>query len=158
MSTTNVVRVRPAVMFDLLTLVELAQMYVDEAVAWSSMPFDAGRAAFYGGLAITADDQELLVATLDDKVVGFMWLALRPQVWTEAILAEDLFLYVRPEARGLKIGELLTAEAERWAKRSGAVGMMTGAHSGVEHNVPAEQLYASKGYVNFGSNFFKPFK
>jgi GNAT superfamily N-acetyltransferase len=105
------------------------------------------------------EGQAVLVAEVDNVIVGFIDIALLMPVWElnaqiprYRLHVEELF--VEEEARGSGIGLLLLETAERWAVERGADLAMLDVDIG---NADAIQFYEEKaGYSPLAQVMFKP--
>ena len=71
---------------------------------------------------ITDPDRLVLVATLDDAVVGTA-LAHAEAFTDGRELASFDGIYVEPAGRSVGLGQLLAAEIDEWARRRGCIGI-----------------------------------
>lgn len=147
--------IRVAVDMDLPQLITMAQRYVDEADRYSVLNFNPTKAVTYAAMAINDKDQQIFIATDKGKLVGFMWSAIKGQVWTDNPIAGDLFLFVDKEYRSLGIGARLVIECEKWIKACGVHLIMNGANSGIGNDAGASNTYKSLGYTSGGNSFIK---
>ena len=93
------------------------------------------------------ETQLILVAETDsNRLVGFLEASIRPFV--EDCHSDQVgYLegwYVEPEFRRNGIGKKLVAEAEKWARRKGAIEMASDAEIGNERSLKAHQ---NLGYI-----------
>lgn len=95
--------------------------------------------------AARAGHRRVLVARLDDRVVGTVQLQLDTPP-NQRHRAEVMKLLVHPDARRRGIARLLMREVEHVARASGRTLLTLDTWTGR----PAEQLYLSMGYVTAG--------
>jgi len=106
-----------------------------------------------GGLLMFDDSCILIVATVDEEVVGTLGMQLASTFFARGIGARELFLYVRPESRGLHLGVALFGASEVWAKGKGATISIIGNHPLSPPHVAA--TYIRHGYREAQTDFIK---
>jgi len=149
------VNIRPATGLDIISLLKVGKEYHEEAKSWSVFSFNSEITAVNLATAINDDNQEIFLATTDEEIVGFMWCTTSYPVFSNDIIAKDLFVYIKPQLRGLGIGKELAIRFEGWGKKRNAVVFIVGANSGILDNSQASKMYQNLGYNSFGSNFIK---
>jgi len=92
---------------------------------------------------LAAPDTQAWVGTLDDVVVGYA-IARLDELADGGRLAVLTDVYVRPEARGVGVGELLLDAALAWATDAGAVGIDSVALPGMRDS---KNFFESAGMV-----------
>jgi GNAT superfamily N-acetyltransferase len=99
-----------------------------------------------------SDDNTVLVADDDGKVVGVMTARVMWVIHHDAPLAWLTALVVLDSARGKGIGSTLLARAEEWAKHKGAhkISLSSAMHRGATHT-----YYDNRGYERSGIRFTK---
>jgi GNAT superfamily N-acetyltransferase len=150
--------IRKATNTDVITLLTVGDKYFKEVKRYNGMPLNKDRVAKYALLAIQDPSQEIFVAVINNRPVGFMWVGIVGQIWTEEPMAKDLFLYVLSEYRGRSIAKKLIIAFEEWAVSRGVRNFHTGANSGIYDDYAATQLYVKQGYSHGGRNFYKHIK
>jgi GNAT superfamily N-acetyltransferase len=119
---------RPADRSDVSIVVELAASAIDELTPhrgggiWSRLdartePLDSGIEA-----ALDSDTDEVVVGMIDDTVVGYGAVTLRP-LHDGSTLGDLTDLYVMPGAREVGIGEAMMDEILVWCRARGCVGI-----------------------------------
>ena len=104
--------------------------------------------------AVLAQDERrsaVLVAVVDDDVLGLAEIALDPEPPAHQILqptpSAHVHLVVAAEARGQGLVAALAEAAQAWAARRGARQVVAGIQS---DNQPALRFYADRGYRDNG--------
>lgn len=90
------------------------------------------------------DDAVLLVAEVDQIVVGVISLHFIPQLALPGDFCRISYLCVSPTARGQGIGTALEQQAYQLAQERGCDRMEVHSHS---RRLPAHRFYARQGYV-----------
>lgn len=94
----------------------------------------------------------LLVAEVKSEVLGLITCHVFPSIHSPTPIAWITTLVVAEDTRGLGVGSMLLAAAERWAAENGAerVSLTSGGHRAFAH-----AFYLRKGYENTGLRFSK---
>lgn len=90
------------------------------------------------------DDAALLVAVVENAVVGMMSLHFIPQLALPGDFCRISYLCVSPEARGQGIGTALELRAYQMAQERGCDRMEVHSHS---RRLPAHRFYTRQGYT-----------
>ncbi|MFD9323175.1 GNAT family N-acetyltransferase [Streptomyces sp. NPDC060053] len=88
--------------------------------------------------------EDYLVAELDDRVIGYVRLALPTPLASNAHVRQIQGLAVLDEGRGRGVGRALIRAALDEARRQGARRITLRV---LGHNTPARKLYESEGFV-----------
>lgn len=141
---------RQATEADIPYLIMLAYVMHAES-SFSSVPFDAEALAL-SIIQLLDDRQFVMLAETDGQIVGVMLGVAVPFVFSHAMMAQDVALFVHPEARGRLISVKLVKEFEKWAKERDCVQVRPAVSSGCE---AACRLYGLLGYKPVGVSFVK---
>ena len=113
----------------------------------SSSNHESDISAFFGAGLPGID--AVLIAELDDEVVGFAELSIRP--WAEGCSSSNVAYlegwFVEPEARLSGVGELLVREAEDWARSQGCSEFASDAEA---DNLGSRRAHAGVGFEEVG--------
>jgi GNAT superfamily N-acetyltransferase len=93
---------------------------------------------------LSHDDAALLVAVVENAVVGMMSLHFIPQLALPGDFCRISYLCVSPEARGQGIGTALELRAYQMAQQRGCDRLEVHSHS---HRLPAHRFYTRQGYA-----------
>jgi ribosomal protein S18 acetylase RimI-like enzyme len=127
------IRLRPAIHDD---ATRIAALLSDEG-------YPAGAAEVEGRLTRFDPPSAVVVASLEDEVLGFVAVHVMPRFEHDDAIARILALVVDAGARERGVGRLLLAEAERIGRDAGAAFVeVTAGH----HRAEARRLYESIGY------------
>lgn len=152
-------KVRLAIKLDLLRLIQLGEEYFQEVSRWSSFSYNPEKVMKSAMAAIDHDDHNIFLAyDKKNKILGFMWGCITSQVWSDDKVGHDVFIYVRPQARGMEIGKALIIAFLDWCKSRGCKGVQCGANSGIQDDAPAINMYRSLGFGSGGRCFNLQFK
>lgn len=103
--------------------------------------------------ALCDAQRAILVATLDDHVVGYVEIGLnRPCPIGDFAVPEIMTLYVLERFAGQGIGYRLLCEAERWVSDHGYRQVWLDAY---HENTRALEFYARQGYRRIGISYFE---
>ena len=153
-------KVRFAIKLDLLRLIQLGEEYFQEISRWSSFSYNHEKVMKSAMAAIDHADHTIFLAydEKDNNILGFMWGCITSQVWSDDRVGHDVFIYVRPQARGMEIGKALIKEFLWWCETRGCKGVQCGANSGIQDDAPAINMYRSLGFGPGGRCFNLQFK
>jgi GNAT superfamily N-acetyltransferase len=147
--------IRDATVNDLPALRALGERMHAESPVFSTAKFDPGKLERLAVSLIGMAGGIVLVATRDEKPVGFM-AGLVAEHWiTDAVTASDFALYVEPEARGGPTAVRLVRAFEDRARQWGATDLTPGVSAGI-NNPLAVKLYERLGYTQRGIGMWKP--
>lgn len=113
--TPAAVALRPAVLEDVPSLVDLTTAFYEEdgfAPVQDALP---GRFRAF----LDQTEANITVAATADAIIGFALTTVR-LILESGLVAELQDLYVRPEDRGNGAGSALVGDAVRWARMNGA--------------------------------------
>src|SRR5262245_47066433 len=97
----------------------------------------------------------LLVAEQSGEIVGALGAVFFPNPNTGLLVAAENLWYVKPEARGSRVGLELYREFERETKRRQASLMVMGALAGSQSEAQLRKFYEREGYVALETTFAK---
>lgn len=139
--------VRPAVLDDIPAYMELAAAFVATTPVSGFIPFDPdGTAAFVAG-ALDNPDMLVLVADDEGEIVGITAALAYPMYFNpNKLVAQELWWYLSPSARGGPAGKLLFQTIEKWAKTKGAEAMFMIALADERVDTMAK-VYKRSGYA-----------
>jgi GNAT superfamily N-acetyltransferase len=141
-SRMTMVKIRPAAVSDLEHLAHLGVRFILSTPVYASlMQPDAGR--IYALLAVALEQGVILVAEVNDYVVGGIALVVIANPISGDPTADEVAWFVAPEFRSSTIGPRLLGAAEDWCAAHGAttIKMIAPAGSAVG------EYYARRGYV-----------
>ena len=95
----------------------------------------------------------LLVAVLDGVVIGAHGLQLETPFFAPDLTAHEVFLFVQPGYRGLRVGAALIEYAEQWAISAGAKSIIIGNHPLSPPHV--KDAYLRRGYREAQTEYIK---
>ena len=147
--------IRDASTTDVIQLVDLASQYIKESERWKHIPFNPTRSVMNALIALEDPNQKIVVACIDCRIVGFMWVFVANAIWSDVLLCQDRFLYVLPEHRDYKTARKLLTSCTEWATNQGAIGFHVGANSGIRDDKAATLFYKRNKFGLIGTNFYK---
>ena len=146
----NTTTIRPATEADLPYLIMLANVMLAES-SFSSVPFEPE--AFALTVIRLLDDQQfVMLAEKDGQIIGAMLGIATPFAFSYAMMAQDVALFVHPDARGRLISVRLIRAFEEWARAHNCLQIRPAVSSGCE---AACRLYGLLGYRPVGVSFVK---
>jgi GNAT superfamily N-acetyltransferase len=102
------------------------------------------------GLVTNPDDGALFIAHgQDGKPVGFKFGTAHRLYFSRARVAQEMALWVAPEARGGFTCAALIKAFERWAASVGAVEVVIGVAANIDNDLTSK-IYERLGYVHRG--------
>lgn len=118
------VTVRRATQDDLPAYMDLAAAFVATTPVSNIISFDREGTAAFVEAALDNPDMLILVAEDGGKIVGITGALAYPMYFNPAKrVAQELWWYMAPDARGGNAGSLMFKTIERWAKDVGAEAM-----------------------------------
>jgi GNAT superfamily N-acetyltransferase len=146
--------IRIAIELDLLKLITIAKEYFEEADRWNGHTFNEEKVMEFAIHAITNRSHNMFIAVdAKGEILGFFWGCITGQAWSDDPIGQEMFMYVREEARGNDVGKDLVKAFIKWCKVSGCKSIHCGAHSGIHDDKPAVSMYKSLGFQLGGYNF-----
>lgn len=103
---------------------------------------------------IEADDARIFVLLKERQIVGALGCMLTTMWFSDAIVCQELFFFIKPEARVPAAASGLIAQTEEWAQRNGALAM---ALSSIENESRrgVSLFYRRRGYTSAEETFVK---
>ncbi len=146
--------IRPAKQEDLRRIIEMCERFYPFTTynLKSKIPFDVDATALLASTMI--DSHVVLVAEIDEKVVGVIGIILMPFIFNpERIHAGEIIWWVEPEHIGEGVGRQLLRAADQACKEKNATHIQM---IDIECSpVRAETLYRSEGYELTERSFTK---
>lgn len=146
--------IREATDFDALSILSLAELYMEEAGTYAGLTYSPELTVGNVMLA-NRDPNQLFLLSVNSKgeAVGLLWaLCLAAIPWSPDKIALDQIVYVKPEYRGTKHALGLIRYYEKWAEEVGAAELRLSIASGV-HEEKTGKLYSKLGYSHLGSQY-----
>jgi hypothetical protein len=147
--------VRPATVDDIPCYMDLAEAFVATTPVNHLIPFDREcTAAFVEG---ALDNENMIVLAAEDagELIGITAAIAYPMYFNPAkLVAQELWWYIKPDARGGAASKLLFQEIEKWgmSKQAAAMFMVALDNDRVETMV---KLYGRLGYTPTERAFVK---
>lgn len=133
---------RAATAHDVDACLDMCRRFYDES-ALTELPYDAQAMRKTLAQLIEAEDGALFVAEKSGALVGMAAALAYPAYFNAQKLAQELFWWVDPAARGGVIGIRLLRALERWAKSRGCAALTMIC---LPIDSPAESVYQRSGY------------
>lgn len=141
--------IRPATLEDLESLLDLAEIMHAESPRYSRLKYSRQRTEDHLRLMLTDPRGAVFVAERDGKIVGaaVVWADMH---WTsEDVVAEEVALFVLPEARGSMAAVRLICTMKAWKDAKRAQWLQVGTSTNVEPERTAA-LYEFLGFKRCG--------
>jgi GNAT superfamily N-acetyltransferase len=139
--------VRKAVVEDMPAYMDLAAAFVASTPVSSIIPFDRGSTEDFVVGALDNPDMLVLVAEKEGTVVGITAALAYPMYFNPSkLVAQELWWYLAPDARGGPAAKLLFQTIEKWAKTKGAEAMFMIALADERVDAVAK-VYKRNGYT-----------
>ena len=155
-SKTSSINCRMMLEADVPAILSMTCAYYAETPIWSGLELSIEKMDEHLTDSLMDDDQMVLVATDGSTPIGYMWVCIHGQVWTDDPIGSDIILYVGEKYRGTGAGNLLVSRAEEWFEACGVKAIHLGSHSGINNEEGATKLYERRGYKSGGRDFYKP--
>lgn len=139
--------IRHATSDDLSALMPMCRRFYG-LCPWADVaPYDEETATAGMAALLANENTGLLVIDRDGVLVGAVGFVLTP-VWLSAVfhVAQEVFWWVEPEARGSRDGLKLLQEGERWAEAQGAKAVVMIRLDGMEDDA-LHRTYTRRGYT-----------
>jgi GNAT superfamily N-acetyltransferase len=143
--------VRDATVDDVPRIVEMALRFIRSSVYAGLLAENPEQIARCAHLMIGGEQFALFVAEKAGEVVGMAGFIVHEHLFSAEPIADELFWWVDPEARG-RAGLLLLRRAEEWAQERGAKAVQM-----IAPTVDVERFYERVGYVPIERSFQKRF-
>jgi GNAT superfamily N-acetyltransferase len=151
-----------ATLGDLQTIMSLGKMYFGLGHNQSDITLDEDWLELNIKSALLSPTNFICLALAEDPYdqvstcIGAIWGSVQSQFHSLDPIAVEHYVFVRPDCRG--IGKRLVVLFEGWAMTKGCILIQTGAHSGIDDNIPAIKMYSKLGYETRGLSFQKTLK
>lgn len=147
--------VRRATVEDLPEYVVLGRRFHAASPVSTAIPFDPeGFGIFYLN-ALQNPDAGLWLAERDGKMIGVAGALLYPMYFSPShLVAQELWWWLEPEARGSGAGKMMYEAIEAWALENEASAMFMIALED-DNSSKMAKLYARKGYKPMERTFIK---
>jgi GNAT superfamily N-acetyltransferase len=137
--------IRPAIHSDVPVMVDLGRALCAESPRWCRLQFNGEKLAALLVNLIDSRDGFAWVAVASGAVVGAL-IAILDEHWaSNDLVAQELSLFVRQDARGAIYAARLITVLDAWAEQRGAKWLQAGASTGVAIDRTA-QLYERLGF------------
>jgi GNAT superfamily N-acetyltransferase len=149
------VTVRPATVDDIPCYMDLAAAFVATTPVNHLIPFDRDSTAAFVEAALDNENMVVLVAEDAGELIGITAAIAYPMYFNPAkLVAQELWWYIKPDARGGTASKLLFQEIEKWgmSKQAAAMFMVALDNDRVDTMV---KLYGRLGYTPTERAFVK---
>jgi len=149
------VTVRRATAEDIPSYMDLAAAFVATTPVNHLIPFARESTAAFVESALDNENMIVLVAEDDGELIGITAAIAYPMYFNPAkLVAQELWWYIKPDARGGTASKLLFQEIEKWgmSKQAAAMFMVALDNDRVETMV---KLYGRLGYTPTERAFVK---
>lgn len=139
--------VRAATIEDIPAYMDLAAAFVATTPISHLVPFDRESTAAFVAAAIENPDMLMLVAEDAGEITGITGALIYPMYFNPAkLVAQELWWYLTPEARGGATSKMMFQNIEKWAKDKGAEAMFMIALADARVDTMAK-VYKRSGYA-----------
>lgn len=145
--------IREATWLDVNHVEALIRMHYDSTGFPNELEYDRDLVIQSIGGLLTQHGCALFVADYDSIPVGVLGLQVATTFFAKDTASRELFLYVRPEFRGMHLGVSLVKAGEEWAKAQGATISIIGDHPLSPPHVHA--TYLRHGYREAQRDYIK---
>lgn len=147
--------VRRAIAEDLEQYLRLGAAFHNASPVHSAVPFDYEGFTNFFLAAIYNPTMGLWAAEVNGRLVGVAGALCYPMYFSPSHkVAQELWWYLTPEARGSGIGKQMFSAIELWAKEQGATALFMIALED-ERSPAMEKLYLRQGFKPMERTFFK---
>ena len=149
--------VRDLTTLDLLSVLNLAQEFYDDAENAHSLGFDM-QGTCDNLFNIIGDDKfHAVVAVKNKEVVGILIGMAVKEIWSVKHIGFIHFFYVQKDSRSFSVANRLYSSFENWCKKRNEdiVLMQIGLHSGLDKDRPADVFFKRKGFREAGKDLIK---
>jgi len=149
------ITIRPAVEGDLTAYNELLKDFHKASPMDGVVEFSPAGCLQFLNTSVTNESVLLLVAEIDNEIVGVTAAVLYPMYFNpNALVAQELWWWLTPTARGSGAGNLMFKELEQWSKNKGASVLFMIALEDERANA-MEKVYARAGFKPMERTFSK---
>lgn len=147
--------VRTATLDDIPAYMDLAAAFVATTPLNHIVPFDREGTAAFVTAALSNPDMLILVAEDEGNLIGITGALAYPMYFNPAkLVAQELWWYLTPEARGGPASKMLFQTIEKWAKDIGAEAMFMIALANERVDTMAK-VYQRSGYAPVERTYVK---
>ena len=147
--------VRAATPEDMPSYMDLAAAFVATTPISHIVPFNRDRTNTFVQNSLDNPDMLILVAEDDGKIIGITAAMTYPMYFNpDKLVAQELWWYLTPEARGGPASKMLFQTIEKWAKAKGAEAMFMIALADARVDTLAK-VYKRSGYVPVERSYVK---
>jgi GNAT superfamily N-acetyltransferase len=147
--------VRVATLDDIPAYMVLAAAFVATTPISHIVPFDREGTAGFVSAALDNPDMLILVAEDAGEIVGITGALIYPMYFNPAkLVAQELWWYLTPKARGGSASKMLFQTIEKWAKDKGANAMFMIALADERVDTMAK-VYKRSGYAPVERTYVK---
>ena len=147
--------VRAATTDDLPNYIQLARMFHAASPMHNVIPFDDEGYSKFFSRALQAPEVGVWLAEIDGEVVGIAGALLYPMYFSpKTLVAQELWWWLTPKARGSGAGAKMFKQIEDWAKSNGAAAVFMIALEDSRAK-KMEHLYARAGFRPMERTFIK---
>lgn len=143
---------------DLIDAVKFFREYEEEqdGTTFAFMTLSVEKVIAHLALALRDENQFVWIdVNKDGEIKSLLWGTLYYYIWSHEPVASDVFNVTRKKYRGGLGAYRLLKQFEQWALEKTAIGVLVGAFSGIDNNMPANRLYEGTGYKSIGSFLIK---
>lgn len=149
------VTVRPAELRDIPAYMELAAAFVAATPVSNLIPFEKEGSINFITASLDNPDMLILVAENETEIVGITGALAYPMYFNpDKLVAQELWWYLTPAARGGPAAKLMFKTIEKWAKDKGAEAMFMVALADDRVETMAK-IYKRDGYYPVERMFVK---
>lgn len=149
------VQVRAATPEDMPAYMDLAAAFVATTPINHIVPFNRDTTYAFVEKSLDNPDMLILVAEDDGKIIGITAAMTYPMYFnTDKLVAQELWWYLTPEARGGPASKMLFQTIEKWAKAKGAEAMFMIALADARVDTLAK-VYKRSGYTPVERSYVK---
>ena len=147
------ITIRRATAEDIPQMVDIGENFFSESNFLDGLTIDQEQGAYTFGYMIAAEDQEVLVAVEEDKLIGFIIFDVT-RYYTKELISHLFLFYVLPAWRGTRVGLDLLQKAEAIATERGAKRIYCSSTAGFSDDGKMDQklldFYKRCGYAELG--------
>lgn len=137
--------IRDATREDLEEIVDLGAQFFAESPTYCELGYAPEKIALLALRLIESPDGFVRVVERDGGLIGGMMGVAQEHWASEAVIASEVVLFVRPGARGSVLAGQLVEQFVAWGRKRGCVRCLAGSSSGVQPELCAK-LYERLGF------------
>ena len=151
--------IRKASIKDIETVIDLGSMLQDESKIYEpNLNFDRKSAIEHYSAELNNDDDLIIVAEIDNKIVGYQYsyVTILDYLDSQNIQCTFEAIILLPEYRSKGIGNQITTVSEKWAVEDKKVNRIrANIYNG---NNASEQLHLNDGFKPYSTEYIKYIK